>query len=158
MATKNCAPMPEPKPSGMPQAPMSLREIAEAFVKDPDADVVGLVERVLVLRKKCRCQLFADLRRYATTSLTSWRHRMKAEYAKIVEDVRSKYMASAASQYGRACQEVAARCEAIANKPVRELTDEECLDIWKKITRLRRYVETCTVDSKGVHRKTIRTQ
>lgn len=57
---------------------------------------------------------------------------MKAEYAKIVEDVQSKYMASAASQYGRACQEVAARCEAIANKPVRELTDEECLDIWKK--------------------------
>ena len=45
------------KPSGMPQAKMSLREIAEAFVKDPDANVVGLVERVLVLRKRARKEM-----------------------------------------------------------------------------------------------------
>jgi hypothetical protein len=35
------------KPSGMPQAPMSLREIAEAFVKHEDANVVGIIEELL---------------------------------------------------------------------------------------------------------------
>jgi hypothetical protein len=40
------------KPSGMPQAPMSLREIAEAFVKDPDADVVGVIHGLLLARNK----------------------------------------------------------------------------------------------------------
>jgi hypothetical protein len=40
------------KPSGMPQAPMSLREIAEAFVKHEDADVVGAIHRILVLGKR----------------------------------------------------------------------------------------------------------
>ena len=59
---------------------------------------------------------------------------MKAEYARIVEDVQSKYMASAASQYGRACHEVAARCEALANKPVRELTDEEIGEVWDEVS------------------------
>jgi hypothetical protein len=40
------------KPSGMPQAPMSLREIAEAFVNDEDANVVGVIEEILRLRKR----------------------------------------------------------------------------------------------------------
>ena len=40
------------KPSGMPQAPMSLREIAEAFVENDDSDVFGLVENLLKLRRK----------------------------------------------------------------------------------------------------------
>ena len=36
--------------SDMPQAEMSLREIAEAFVKDPDADVVGVIEHILKVK------------------------------------------------------------------------------------------------------------
>jgi hypothetical protein len=39
------------KPSGMPQAPMSLREIAEAFVKHEDADVVGVIHKLLLLKQ-----------------------------------------------------------------------------------------------------------
>ena len=30
---------------------MSLREIAEAFVKDPDADVVGVIHKLLLLKQ-----------------------------------------------------------------------------------------------------------
>ena len=37
--------------SDMPQAEMSLREIAEAFVKDPDADVVGVIHKLLLLKQ-----------------------------------------------------------------------------------------------------------
>ena len=33
-----------------PQAPMTLREIAEAFVADPDADVVGVIEHILKVK------------------------------------------------------------------------------------------------------------
>lgn len=40
------------KPSGMPQAEMSFRDIAEAFIEDDDSDVFGLVERLLLLRRK----------------------------------------------------------------------------------------------------------
>jgi hypothetical protein len=36
----------------MPQAPMSLREIAEAFVKHEDANVVGVIEEILKLRNR----------------------------------------------------------------------------------------------------------
>ena len=34
-----------------PQAPMTLREIAEAFVADPDADVVGVIHKLLLLKQ-----------------------------------------------------------------------------------------------------------
>lgn len=39
------------EPSVGPQATMSLREIAEAFVKDPDADLVGVIYDLLKLRR-----------------------------------------------------------------------------------------------------------
>ena len=49
------------KPSGMPQAPMSLREIAEAFVADPDADVVGVIHRLLYAHYPSSQDLAAEI-------------------------------------------------------------------------------------------------
>jgi len=43
----------EPPAYSGPQAPMSLREIAEAFVKHEDADVVGVIEELLRAQSGC---------------------------------------------------------------------------------------------------------
>lgn len=40
--------------SDMPQATMNWREIAEAFVADDDADVIGLIVNLFELRRKSR--------------------------------------------------------------------------------------------------------
>ena len=55
---------------------------------------------------------------------------MKAEYAKIVDGFVSRTDDGLAISVRAIAEAVAARCEALANKPVRELTDEECQKIW----------------------------
>jgi hypothetical protein len=64
---------------------------------------------------------------------------MKAEYAKIVDEVRLSYAITNQSREHTALREVAERCaercEALANKPVRELTDDEIQRAWDKKSR-----------------------